>query len=1147
MNTRTMKISEILDHRILPASKFGFSRCAIMASAGTGKTYQLAMRYIRLLLEGAEPEEIAAVTFSRKAAGEILEKIVSILLELSESQEKLAKAKADGFLPCNACTEDLCAVLRKLLSARRRLHIETNDSFLLQILQGAPSEFGIRGEIRIVSEDDDDPRRKALLETLHSPLYAEEGGEQALENRETLYQILKDCSYGKENATLCHVVIELLKERLPDYLNSPDPEKWTVPGASEICSYQLDEQTLEKMHEAYSEALEGNQDALSADLKAKFLALWDAAAEAPAESPRRPDDNAASFFLKSGIMDASSGFQIKYRKMYTLSDDLLDMTKRLLLHLLAAECRAVSNRSRAVFLLMRAFETGTDAQTRGAGLLTFGDILYLVNKWKESDFGSMQVILERLGTHISHYLLDEFQDTSTQQWNALENLVGEVLSSEEESSRSFFMVGDIKQSIYQWRKGNPALFRMICRHYDFFPPEGARTEDGRLLPALSLPDDRNKTAVIETETDGEVFYHGLLCGLTRSFRSCEPVLRAVNEVFSPGKTLTLPGRLADLQEMFDAQRRKMDFQEHRSGIGNDPERGFAVLFETAKPDGEQEDRFPHLLAELLKTLRPLSRPKPLSVAVLFRWNKNIRKCAEVLRREVPDLPISMEGKTDLSQSMGWAVFRQMLRLAAHPGDQLAAKYLDMLRTESFEGGLDNLRNLFYPDSSESLSSLLRKEAENEGCPALFRRFRRLFPSVNMEADAMRLIEETLMELQGDENLPLDRVIEKLDTVKGHLAGAEKTVQLMTIHQSKGLGFDIVILADEPLIPDKTENFIGDERTETCFFTPKSIWENALPRVRAIRMSQREKVCYEKCCLLYVAMTRAKRGLYMFIKEESGNAGTLALADILRAGLMNAGPHVSAAAEKFARSFAGDEPLKVVYSEGDPNWIDAADERPGIQQETSPASIPKTAAACENDFRMSLPVNPFRIPVAESGVPPSYRAPSAHGGTDTARMRFSLRPAADFGTEIHRILAQAEWLEKPSDLKSLLERSGAAGAVSAFLEEALSRPQIFECFRHPDVSHAEVWREKAFLLRKDADVVSGIMDRAVIEYDPDGQAVRATVLDFKTDRLDEAEEFLLRYRIQLEEYRFALASLTGLDLREVTCVILALRPGLAIRW
>ena len=112
---------------------------AIMASAGTGKTYQLSMRFIALLLIGVKPEEIAALTFSRKAAGEILEDIVSNLMRLIREKNKRDQAVADGFIPSGTTPQQLSGVLRGILSCRHKLHIETNDSFLFQIVQAAPA------------------------------------------------------------------------------------------------------------------------------------------------------------------------------------------------------------------------------------------------------------------------------------------------------------------------------------------------------------------------------------------------------------------------------------------------------------------------------------------------------------------------------------------------------------------------------------------------------------------------------------------------------------------------------------------------------------------------------------------------------------------------------------------------------------------------------------------------------------------------------------------------------------------------------------------------------------------------------------------------------------------------------------------------
>ena len=106
-----------------------FSNLAIMASAGTGKTYSLAMRYITLLKLGVKPEEIVAMTFTNKAAGEIFDKIIQEILGMIASPEKLRSAVEAGNLPEDTTQENLFAILRKILCAPKKLQISTLDSF----------------------------------------------------------------------------------------------------------------------------------------------------------------------------------------------------------------------------------------------------------------------------------------------------------------------------------------------------------------------------------------------------------------------------------------------------------------------------------------------------------------------------------------------------------------------------------------------------------------------------------------------------------------------------------------------------------------------------------------------------------------------------------------------------------------------------------------------------------------------------------------------------------------------------------------------------------------------------------------------------------------------------------------------------------
>jgi ATP-dependent helicase/nuclease subunit A len=100
-------------------TKADFPNLVIRASAGTGKTYQLALRFIGLLASGARPEEILATTFTRKAAGEILERVLFWLAKAAANEDerkKLAKAIDDQSLTSQRCRDLLTT---KLLPTNR--------------------------------------------------------------------------------------------------------------------------------------------------------------------------------------------------------------------------------------------------------------------------------------------------------------------------------------------------------------------------------------------------------------------------------------------------------------------------------------------------------------------------------------------------------------------------------------------------------------------------------------------------------------------------------------------------------------------------------------------------------------------------------------------------------------------------------------------------------------------------------------------------------------------------------------------------------------------------------------------------------------------------------------------------------------------
>ena len=123
----------------------------IRASAGSGKTYRLVNRYIRLLLMGQAPERIIALTFTRKAAGEFFEGILKRLAESVVNEAQRKKLSRDIELP-ELTAADYRRALRKLLERMPQLALGTIDGFFHRVLGMFSLEYGLSGEFEIMDE-----------------------------------------------------------------------------------------------------------------------------------------------------------------------------------------------------------------------------------------------------------------------------------------------------------------------------------------------------------------------------------------------------------------------------------------------------------------------------------------------------------------------------------------------------------------------------------------------------------------------------------------------------------------------------------------------------------------------------------------------------------------------------------------------------------------------------------------------------------------------------------------------------------------------------------------------------------------------------------------------------------------------------------
>ncbi|MBO7328746.1 MAG: UvrD-helicase domain-containing protein [Lentisphaeria bacterium] len=1075
----------------------------ITASAGTGKTYSLASRFIQLMEYGVDPESIMAVTFTKKAAGEIFDRIISRICDMIKNPEKAENR-------CRRYSADkLPGLLRQLVGSRSHsLQISTIDSFFMRIMQSFAPEFGIWGEISLVDENDDRYRRR----TLRSWLKSLESGEE----QDTLRELIKDADNseaGEIYASLVSLVnsiysyfqhnIEITSDRdipqiaLPVYpipaadVMPPDEcrnavnqlrefalniYRLAVPGAN-----SRSVAALEKRLNALAEALEKSISGyffhrLSDDVKSFVDAL----------NKKNPD---------SVWCDADDSAPLAY--VVALPDGLPGLLRRAMRHIRALAAYQARRKTLAVFALINKFDLIYSASVRNSGKLTFADLpamlLAMDPDSRQALLGPADHSLEmRMDARFDHYMLDEFQDTSDVQMLALDPLFSEIFSTGNQGDRfrSFFCVGDLKQSIYQWRGGNPELFNYVA----------------------------NKLKIL-----GNAGGYDPVDSLNLSYRSSQTVLDTVNAVFAP-----YSGNIPGFAEVL----KKMDYRTHRSA--KEELSGHAALFEVPQmpEDIDNIAAKAKIIMQIVKDVQPFERD--LTVGILVQDNKFGRKVAAALR-ELTSVPVSIDGRISVSESMIFTVYKALLTLALHPGDGEAASFLSMLTMISPDGSemvvtpefitekLNWNKNIPLPEAAAEALFYGKLSGFTSGFCAAFSR-------ECCEADDFTL--DVLCQAAENFSGTPEEFMQQLDKYGETARSVGNTIQIMTFHKSKGLEFDLVFLPQTgnrrgnhtKLTPESPiVHYAPDDESASLHhpvwtaYQPVDVISEMIPPFAARNREEKFSKSFEKCCNLYVAMTRAKRALYMLL-SCSGTSSTLALDKLLQErlslyGVCNADFELE---KEFNIPDGRDVPVKITFSRGNRHWY---------------SEVPFAGK------KVSQPIN---LPTVK--IPEKEAVSRASDGKDgifipAAERRFSGFSAKDTGTEVHDIFSRISFIGEDFDAAEF-SAGASLEAREIFVSAMEESSPIREALKHPGID-VEVWQEKRFILRnEDGSVTPGAFDRVVIFRDG-GKISHAEIIDYKSDNFKSVKDCSI-YAGQLEKYRHSLAALLDIDEKNISCRIYALK-------
>ena len=454
----------------------------VAASAGTGKTWQLTTRILRLLLDGAEPPSILAITFTKKAAAEIRARVLKFptgWMQLDDAE--LARSLRDIGLeidPERPPPERLAVargLYEQLQFAEQDLRIMTFDAFFQDLLQRFPLEADIPVGYQILSEDRADRLQRAAIDLLLEEATRRPDGELGRSMR-----FLEDCAPSLtqlreyfRNFLMCSLEwrvfedgrkLEALHQELDETFFGPDfpPDPLEDPAMGLAFEDQLLGRLAELLHKSGL-----SDDSNQAKAAAKLQHVLERPEAPVLERLQRihgalfnddGDPRSSVFGLSKTARQRLGADAGEYEELLhhyrALVPDALDWHLRRRNHLLNQHWYCLGAR-----LVARHQEI-----KRQSGQIDFDDQRLAARRLMQ---GGIEWVQYKLSQQFRHILVDEFQDTDDLSWQILLPFLEALREAADESGpcdRSAFIVGDVKQSIYQWRRANPELQAEASRY-----------------------------------------------------------------------------------------------------------------------------------------------------------------------------------------------------------------------------------------------------------------------------------------------------------------------------------------------------------------------------------------------------------------------------------------------------------------------------------------------------------------------------------------------------------------------------------------------------------------------------------------------------------------------------------------------------------
>ncbi|MDR2171007.1 MAG: UvrD-helicase domain-containing protein [Planctomycetaceae bacterium] len=1166
----------------------------IQASAGSGKTMQLSNSFLGILFTDVDVDTILASTFTRKAAGEITDRILNRLANAlagnNDEKNNLKNLMPHEILnnaknPDDYADTKLFQTLAKLVRNLYKVRICTLDSFFSRIASTFFLELGFPSGWSIIPDNDFE---KIINEAIRNVLENSEKN-HARKIMHAIQQDDQDINVTKKLRELARDVIPLVRESTPEAWNN-----------NELLSKELENAEFEFCYEQLKFAnLPVKKDGTT-------LVTFDKAHKKIIEMI---DKNDWINFLRNGFVQKIITKENKYYSN-PIDGDLHAAISKFIVHARAVELNKIVGITTAMRELFDLIAEGYDKITTRDQVLQFNDVTNRLgdlfkSQNNKSDFQALfKSILHRTNFKMDHLLLDEFQDTSKSQWNILEPFVRQVAANS--AVNTFLCVGDAKQAIYGWRGGVSEIFNEI-----------------------------NSVAQNIEEYD-----------LMKSYRSCQVVIDVVNRVFA---NIDLNAALENFHNVAVSWKERMKPHEtarkeldgycllevapdniYNNDNGNDIDSDTAV-----EKDGEYDDDGDVNLGYagyVVKRIIEINERRPdCSIGILVTKNAMIAELMNEFRRR--NISASEEGGNTIVDSAAVQCVLSAMQLADHPDDGVARFHLvnSPLATA--------IKLTKYDDDKHAaeVALKLRREIMEDGYGKIIERFAEALAPFCNQREYQRL--EKLLELayQFQETATGARTkqfISMINNTKVESPNATDNIRIMTIHKSKGMQFDIVVLPDingTLAKSEKTPQFIAGRKNAVADIDVVIKYLNKemqalLPeepnKYRKAFADYIEGNIKESLSVLYVAMTRAIHELVMIAKppkkttkqKKDNNNFPATFEGVLRASLQN-GQNL----DNTKRIDDTETKSQILYETGNINWSKpqkkkiTVDDKDKIKtDEVSDKVIEVRVGAILSDrkkYRHLLRIIPSRynlddeetaVDLKTDSVLTDDKITSGEILTDKylndeqvntvgsgkisevsgigGSFRLSRESAMLRGKMIHACfenwLKRVNWLDGvevdrnflSGVIDEVVRKEGYVGVrerdlkidrnvvIKSFIE-ICEKPEIRNVLSRSRYAskNVEVQHERWFtvFLGNDRGLMRGSLDRIVVEREA-GKIVNIEVLDFKTDRIGNNidEKTFLKQRKQehakqMKAYRKGIEQLYKIEQNKINITLVFTNIGKVI--